>query len=691
MYVGIQLIAPDGFEALSKGTVYHFLSNHAGSGRAFLVEFKKIETLTKSGKRRTHFRALLNVLSRDRFEYGLTRKLVVPAPMQSKFPPWLARLEGSNLATVDSKRGKPKMTHASRVKHRATVIEPVLARLDDILSANDPDNEIARHARNSPKQQNENRFKLWVYTAACFGRDHWLLAPALANCGHYERQKKADAKKVGRHSLSGGAGHGYPATTIMIKRIEEGYDTYATLGRPLTRIYSIIMVKVFGCKVRYTKTMKGNKKALHYFHPKGESYPRFNQFRYYVHLKFGAEEVGKRKLGEVGYRNSKAVTTGKYSECGANLLEIVEADGFTAHAHPRGVVDPCTLPRLYVIRGRCGVSGKLAGIGFSFGSEKETAYRMMLFSMAVPKAYFCGLFGVPHDPEKWSNEGLPLFYVTDRGPGAIRPKLEELQQLIPLHELTESYSGQSKATIESSNPRETHLEGEPSFLQSQSNTIQLARTEILRLMKDNVYSNASRRITPEMEAAEVAHNPKAIWDFLEQRGRSNAYSIPIADAVRLLLTPIEVVIKEDGVELEFQRYDSPELRATGILKKVKAMGHTTVRAYVLDLCIRCIWVEVDGKIIEVAAKLPISDDEEQLFVSLLERKILASIRRRTASDSELSKFAADSDFILLNEELMGHMPDDGRRKKGRAPTRTEESRRESMELGQVTSRRKKIA
>jgi len=689
MLVGSQLVVPNGFESLEKGKTYHLLRNHGKSRRVFLVEYTKVTRYSqKARKKRKYYeyQTTLYVLPQERFDDACSQGLITPAKEQSTLPPWLSHLEGKDLSKLDHVRGNPKMSNNNRAKDRAAVIKPLLDRIEEVLASDDPDNEVARYARACKPAQNESRFKLWFYTAACFGSECVKLTPAYGNCGRYERKATNESKKVGRRSKSKGSHHGYRATPEMIHNIERGYQMFAKIGVSLKKAYSFVMTKVFECKTKPSSNSGNGRYLVEYFHPKGKAFPSPNQFRYYVYRKFGVEQVQINRWGKTRQRTQKTPSVGKFTEAAKNLLERVEADGFTACEHPRGILGDWTMPKLYVIRGRDVLSGKIVGIGFALGSETEAAYRMMLFSMAIDKATFCRLFGVPFRKGTWSNEGLPLFYITDRGPGAKRFTVEELKKIIPLHELAPSYEGQSKATVESSHPRGIKIEGAPTYLQSSLNTIKLIRAELRRVMYDNVHINVSGRLTPEMEAKKILPTPQGIWDYMEKRGRTDAYRISFEDAVRFFLTPIDVTLKDDGAWVENQRYDSAALRKTGILNRVKSTGQATIRGYVLDLCIRYIWVEIDDQIIEVAAKLPISDDETQLYLSMIERRMLSEFRKETLSEFDLSRYALQSEYMQETEALLGFMPDAGKRRKGRVRAKTEESRREMRELNRSRSK-----
>lgn len=91
-------------------------------------------------------------------------------------------------------------------------------------------------------------------------------------------------------------------------------------------------------------------------------------------------------------------------------------------------------------------------------------------------------------------------------------------------------------------------------------------------------------------------------------------------AVRRWLDPLKFSVKPDGVYLGYQRYYSEQLRATGILDVDK--DDAEVDGYVVHMCARYAWVEINSKLIMVAAMLPMREDEDQLFLSSLEMRLL---------------------------------------------------------------------
>lgn len=257
----------------------------------------------------------------------------------------------------------------------------------------------------------------------------------------------------------------------------------------MTYIYREAMRRDFGCEV-----LKNGKQKL-LMHPKGEAFPSYGQYSYWVVKAFGLRQVQTTLYGQARMRSKKLPSAGRFTEELANLMERFEVDGYRVKERPKSVLNGAPMPALIVVRGICCTSGAIVGIGFSLGGEKTEAYRMMLFSAAISKSKFCWLFGLPNiSNDDWPAMGLPGFYVSDRGPGASDKLVEDLAYAFPIKQIPQSWAGQSKALVESSQPREMHTEGEPNYLLSELDVIQMARREIMRAVSDNHTSNIGDRL-----------------------------------------------------------------------------------------------------------------------------------------------------------------------------------------------------
>lgn len=672
MHVGIQLTSPQGYRQLLQGERYSFLKNDAENGRVHLVHF--------GGAIMAKPLAILFSMAVGDFECGIQNGNIIVSEEQPSLPPWLNMLEGINPAHLDVLRPNAKKPHQSRVDERFLVIAEAVRNLDAIVSADDPTQEIHRYARACLTPQNESRFRLWFLTYLCFGRNIWALLPPFCRIGHWERSNHSETK-FGRPSKANGPGYGHAMTPEMATLCIKGYEKYRGLGVTMTTIFRKTMNYVFGCQ---TVTRASGAKV--FIHPDGQPFPTHDQFRYQIAKAFGLEQVQKTLYGEARHRSRLAPSKGGFAEEVANLMERIEADCYYLKERPAGFIEGSALPPICVCRARDLLPGMLVGIGFSFGKERSSAYRMMLFSMAVGKQFFCSLFGIEISDEEWPSQGLPPYFRVDRGPGAKHDLIKDFEQRFPIRDLPPSWSGQSKATVESSHPRNIKLEGEPTYIQSELSPVTLAIREIFRTLQYNHTADMSHRIQPSSEMIMVPPNPIGIWRHYDELFRSEAQPMAMGDAVRTFLTPAEFAVRQDGVWFRSQLYDSDGLRATGILNKVARSDEVRVSGFILDFCVRHIWVELDGCLLMLEAKLRIRDDEEVLYMTLAELDQWNDQRSKIDSEFREHPHAVSMHYSQRFEEQTGVAWDAGRRKSGK-PRKDATAKQESREAAERVSNR----
>jgi hypothetical protein len=676
MYIGTQIFAPDGWQQLPKGVKFYFLRSDHKRGRVLLAHFV-------IGNKYKGPKAHLTLMSRKIFEEGAGSDKIIPCENQSLLPPWLESFSGVDLSQADRFRPNPKILHSTRVEDRFLHIAPTVRDFESILAANNPEGEINRRAQLCAIPQNETRFRLWVLTYLCFGQDMWMLFPAFPNIGHWDRFEYPN-KKFGARSIAFGASYGYGSSQELSEQCVKSYLKRAMLGKRMTVIYDEAMTEDFCCRIDVNPSgMKS------YVSQNGKPFPTFWQFVYRVKEAIGIESIQRTLYGEVRHRARIAASKGSFTEEVANLMERVEADGYYTKERPKGYIEGTSLPPLCVVIGRDILSGKKLGIGFSFGSESGTAYRMMLFCMAVPKDFFCKLFGIPFVPGEWVNEGLPGHFSIDRGPGARKDLIEDIEKRFPIKGLAPSWMAQTKANIESSHPRDVKIEGQPTYIKSNFTPIELAKREIMGLMRFNHTANMEDRFDPDSELALVAPSPIGLWNHYDKLFRNDAVPISIEEAVRTFLTPIEFSLREDGVWLDQRRFDTDELRETGILERVARTSEvgTKINGYILDMCIRHIWVEVDGRLLMLDAVLRIRGDEETLNLSFEELKQWNEARRTIRSAFMVHQHAASSEYMYRFKENTGKVWDSSKRCSGK-PKRDVTARQEEADARQSTSGRK---
>lgn len=667
MHIGNQLTAPNGYAELRNDTRYHLLRNDARSGRVFLASFLS----EKPG-------ATLTVLTRAAFEDGLTAQAIVRRDLALHMPPWLAPLEGLDLRAIDARRTRAKRCHRDLAEQRRAHLQDALAHLNEIFSADEPLRAINRFAREAVPSQNESRFRVWFLVYLVFGHNSLTLWPLVHQYGRWSREEKSTVK-FGRPSPFGPM-HGHPCNADMKEKIEIGYLRFAELGRSMWTVYALAMTKVFGCNVA---TLDGGDKV--YAHPAGDPFPSRHQWRYWCIKIFGLPHIQKALYGEQRHRHGQA-SMGRFSQGVANLMEKVEADAYSTLEYPRGFTADHLLPKLYVVRVICVLSGVAVGIGFSLGSETHLAYSMALFCCAIGKKRFCALFGIDIDDTRWSCIGLPTAFIPDRGPGASERIASQLKGVTAEVELPPSYTPQSHATVESSHPRDHTVEGKPTHVPSKMNPVELARREIFQLLSDNNNSSALDRMTPEMLRDDVLATPMGIWRYMDDRGRNDAQGMAFDDAVRTFLTPVDFVVVDGRLFLQRMPYNSPALQSTGILDKLRHGSATRLPGYAMDLCVRHAWVVVMDRLVEVDAQLPIRDDEGQLYVSLDELKAYADAKRKGRNRVDDNRAPTLSEAMQESDDSTGKSWHGAKRRSGKAKTRTPAAQREVQDVKRGTGR-----
>lgn len=105
------------------------------------------------------------------------------------------------------------------------------------------------------------------------------------------------------------------------------------------------------------------------------------------------------------------------------------------------------------------------------------------------------------------------------------------------------------------------------------------------------------------------------------------------------------------------------------------------RGYVMDLCVRHLWIELDGRLYQLDAELKVGGDTDDLYVSLSELEQFAEARAEINSAFRQHRRAASAEGIIRFEEDTGDDWDSIQRKTGR-PKKTAQARQEEREAKQ---------
>lgn len=667
MMIGARIVAPEGFQCLAKGAVYHFLHSDSDSNRVKLVQFDD-----ESGD----LTAELLMLPQNVFEEALEQELLVEDG-RDETPPWLKNIQGFSIPYLESRRSSTKENYNQKVDRRYMAISKLVGSYREILNSDNPNTIINSHAKSQRPQQNSSRLRFWFYSYVVFGFNKWALMPLFHRIGGWNRETTSKVKHGRPHRK--GPSFGYNCSSDMKEKILTGLLAYKNPNGKKARLYSDILTKKFGCEVKLEKGVKTFK------HPKGEPFPSFGQIKYWAEQMIGPKELA-RELNGKNKARSQSGSAGSFAERVTNLCQRVEFDGYYISEKLSGITEGSSVDGFCVVRAVCGLSGAVVGIGFAEGKETMEAYKMALFSMALDKVKFCELFGIHIKPEEWPCYGLSGGVIFDRGPGATYGSELDINWLGTI-ELTPSYSGQSKATVESSHPRDKKSLEQPTYFQSKLNFVLMARREIYQALADNQSSDASGRMTEEMIINRVKPTPHDIWNFLDGRGRNSAIGMPFDEAVRTFLTEHPVTIRKDAVYFYGRKYRSAALISTNVFDKIARAGVIKSTAFALTMCVRHIWIELDGLLFELDFVSSATTPEGSVDITLSALKQIDKMRREHAADLRDEIPAIQQEFRDRFKKDTGEDWDSGQRKQGR-PTKGGAARRDTDDFNRFRGKAK---
>ncbi|PHN23046.1 transposase [Pseudomonas sp. ICMP 561] len=294
------------------------------------------------------------------------------------------------------------------------------------------------------------------------------------------------------------------------------------------------------------------------------------------------------------------------------------------------------------------------------------AYEMCLFSMACDKVKYCELFGKTIKPGQWPSIGLARGLVFDRGPGATYDVEAQINWL-GTFENTPVFSGQSKASVEASHPRDKKTLDQPTYFHSKLNFAEMASREITQVLVDNRTSDASSRLDEELILARVKPTPLAIFNYWDIRGRNSAHHMHFDTGIRTFLDERPAVIRRDAVYFYGRKYRSPSLIATGVFDRVAKDGVISTTVFTLTMCVRHIWVEVYGELYELDFLRTQRTPGGSIDISLRDLQVIDQMRREGAAALRDEIPAAQQYFWDIYKQQTGEDAFAGKRKKGRPP------------------------
>ena len=112
-----------------------------------------------------------------------------------------------------------------------------------------------------------------------------------------------------------------------------------------------------------------------------------------------------------------------------------------------------------------------------------------------------------------------------------------------------------------------------------------------------------------------------------------------------------------------------------------------VDGFMMDLCIRHLWIEVDRQLLLLDAQLKIREDDELLYTSFVELEQWNEARAVTNSAFRVHELAASTEFIERFESQTGDKWQEGKRRNGRQK-KGASSHQEGLDVRQHTAQRK---
>jgi hypothetical protein len=691
---GSNLHAPDGYHSLEKGVNYYFLRSNAASDRVLLIEFclRPMKAVQHKSVKRPERNItpipfpLLHCLQRSTFEAGIKDGKIKTSEQQSTLPPWLEGLEGLNLAAVDTLRKGAKRSHSERIDAKLAVIYPLIERTDEILESDDPDSLINQFARALSPKQNETRVRLWFYTYLTFGLNRFALHYPVHKIGIWDRMTIRSEVKRGRPGWRGKE-FGYNVTAEMLEIIYTGYRRESGLGREMPSVITEIQRIDFGCVTR--KRRNGKIVITETYQPQGLPFPEAGAIEYHIRKKFGTLAVAQSLLGRIRARSRIMPPKGAFTERTWNLMQRVVSDAYAVKELASGLIEGSPLPPLYVVERRDTASGIKTGIGFSQGGESAVAYRLAMFSESIDKVIFCQLFGITIMADQWPSRGVAPVDLTDRGPGARAGATSRTDEFRPtIRGMAPSYTPQSDADIEAAHPKHRKNSEAPSYVQSKLRTFELIRREIFNLLEFNQSADVRNRIPPDIADSLQTDTPIGLWNELASRGRNDAVLMSFSDAVRAFLESRDAQLTPDGIVLHRQVYKSAALDHTDARLSVVGKEALPIKVYFLDGCIRHIWLDWKGELIQVDLTFPVPVEEKVFYLSLAEliqfeqfcgKRVPMHAQNRNGVSVEICNQFFEQTGLKMNA---------GRRVPGRAKRGSRNAQQEAAETKAATRGRK---
>lgn len=628
-----QLHAPAGFDGF-RARVRYYYAGDTGRGEVHLVYFNR----EKSGRR-----VRLITISRETFESHLLSDPVrlKPFEVQLELPEGLEKDEGINFEAAEISIGKnEKSTVKQRCEERLMWIAAALEVKESILTSDDPIVELNKIGRRVAPKIHPHRFQLWFFYFVLHHENIWALKKSRARTGGWDRRgEKWGSKKFGPPSSDKDNCFNSPGWRAH-EEMRKYYLMKCDLGVSMRSIWIDFLLEK--CRCKEVEDESGN---LTFIRSDGGPIYSYIQFRNCIVQTFGLDAVQTRKYGETRIRHTKPTNDGDYSSQYSRILEGFEVDAYYCAERPKLMLGDGPAEPLVVAVGIDLKTSHTTGVGFSFGSETSEAYRAMLFSSVVPREYMERMYGIPAGHlEDWLVLGYPASFRSDRGPGGVQCLVKKLEGLFPVKTIVPSSEPLAKATVESSHPRQTNLEGTPSYVLSDLNTVQMMKREVynarLSSFKKNISPKLSEKEISDLNRGGRSATPHDYADYLLARLATAATSMSIPMAVRILWTPFKLKVGADGARYRHRMFSSADYLKSDFRRRLGSR-EVEVAGYYLTAVFRIVWLELDGRLVEVEATRKSRQDAEDSIVPKTEVEAVAKQLKELNSRTRRAGAAAE--------------------------------------------------
>ncbi len=502
------------------------------------------------------------------------------------------------------------------VERRLNVIRPVLDGLGDLLKHSNPDRSIREKFKQCSPAVHPSRAVLWLLRYLAAGRDDAALSWGIGSAEDAMSRPVPDAatRKRGRKGLAQYVDRS--STTADVIRMVDGYLRHRQVVEPLSSIHALVLANEFGVRTR--QNADG---TLELYHPDAQPFPTFDTWCYHVRKALGRDCINEFKLGGSTLRDKAPFNLGSAAASALNLMQRVQADAQVIEARAHHLDGQGDAPALWIVR-RVDVSTSLVtGVGFAVGAESNEAYIVAEFSEAIPKSLFCALVGVECSDDDWPSFGCAMTADTDRGPGAARMDDVGAKGRPSSRGMAPTYSGQSKATVESAHRRTARRSGKPMSWRFDSNILDLMRKEVVDTIRHNRGADVSRNTPLDIARTLTAATPIELAKEYARRGRVAGIPVTVEDAVRRILPRATARIDPDGVHLDHFVYRS-ESFARALLAQRPRRPCTRIDIWYVPGLPKSIWAECAGELFQLSLPL---DPEEALPTS----QALGALKART--------------------------------------------------------------